>query len=31
MEDIILSVQGNATGVTEGLDGIEGKYASVVE
>ena len=31
MADIILSVPGNALGVTEGKDGIEGKYASVVE
>ena len=31
VEYIILSVKGNALGVTEGIDGIEGKYASVVE
>ncbi|MBR4886161.1 MAG: hypothetical protein IKU16_02615 [Muribaculaceae bacterium] len=28
-EDIILSVKGNAIGVTERIDGIEGKDASV--
>jgi hypothetical protein len=27
VEDIILSVQGNVTGVTEGIDGFEGKDA----